>query len=68
MNGDAFELEPDEYWGVAVPCNIELLALFSEQRWVGAKVPAPDTVRAWQAKYLAGGTARSNRSSPPRAS
>ncbi|MEU9953225.1 amino acid adenylation domain-containing protein, partial [Streptomyces sp. NPDC047939] len=25
MAGDPVELEPDEYWGVTVPCNLELL-------------------------------------------
>jgi hypothetical protein len=24
MEGDPVEIEPDEYWGVAVPCNLEL--------------------------------------------
>jgi hypothetical protein len=52
MNGDVVELEPDEYWGVAVPCNVELLALFAEQRWVGAKIPDLEMVAAWKAKYL----------------
>jgi hypothetical protein len=52
MGGDPVELEADEYWGTAVPCNIELLALLAEQRWVGAMVPDAATVAAWKAKYL----------------
>ncbi|MDX3612490.1 DUF4259 domain-containing protein, partial [Streptomyces europaeiscabiei] len=29
MAGDPVELEPDEYWGVAVPANLELLSLLA---------------------------------------
>lgn len=47
------ELEADEYWGVAVPCNVELLALFAEQRWVGNTLPTLATARGWKARYLA---------------
>jgi hypothetical protein len=53
MGGEPVELEPDEYWGVAVPCNLEIMALFAEQRWVGVKVPEPATLDAWKKKYLA---------------
>lgn len=53
MAGDPVELEADEYWGVAVPCNVELLALLAEQRWVGALVPDLATVLAWKNTYLA---------------
>jgi hypothetical protein len=53
MEGDPVELEPDEYWGNAVPCNVEILALFAEQRWVGNVLPDSRTVAAWKKKYLA---------------
>lgn len=46
-------LEPDEYWGVAVPCNVELLALIAEQRWAGVTLPDAATVEAWKRRYLA---------------
>jgi hypothetical protein len=46
-------LEPDEFWGVAVPCNVELLALIAEQRWVGVVLPDAATVAAWKQRYLA---------------
>jgi len=46
------ELEPDEYWGVAVPCNLELLALIGKQEWVGCTLPPPETIEAWKAAYL----------------
>ncbi|WP_345630875.1 DUF4259 domain-containing protein [Rugosimonospora acidiphila] len=53
MAGDPEELEPDEYWGVAVPCDLELLCLLAEQRIVGVQLPAADTVRSWKRAYLA---------------
>ena len=53
MAGDPIELEADEYWGVAVPCNVELLALLAEQRWVGVTLPDEATARAWKAKLIA---------------
>ena len=53
MAGKPVELEASEYWGVAVPCNVELMSLLAEQRWVGAMVPDLATVRAWKKTYLA---------------
>lgn len=53
MDGDPSELTPDEFWGVAVPCNVELLALLAEQRWVGAMLPENAVVAGWKTKYLA---------------
>ncbi|MFD3457460.1 DUF4259 domain-containing protein [Streptomyces sp. NPDC058691] len=53
MDGDPSGLEPDEYWGVAVPCNLELLHLLATQGWVGVTLPEAATVRAWKARYLA---------------
>lgn len=52
MAGDPVELEADEYWGVAVPCNVELLAMLAEQRWVGVTLPDEATARAWKAKLI----------------
>jgi hypothetical protein len=52
MRGDPVEIEADEYWGVAVPCNLELLALFAEQGWVGALLPDSAEIAAWKAKFL----------------
>ncbi|MFD3518924.1 DUF4259 domain-containing protein [Streptomyces sp. NPDC058653] len=53
MTGDPVELEPDEYWGVAVPCNLELLLVLARQGWVGVTLPPPETIRAWQQTFLA---------------
>ena len=53
MAGDPVELEPDEYWGVAVPCNLEILHVLAGRGWVGVVLPEATTVEAWKATYLA---------------
>jgi hypothetical protein len=53
MAGDRVELEPDEYWGVAVPCNLEILHVLTSRRWAGVVLPGAETVEAWKATYLA---------------
>lgn len=47
------ELEPDEYRGVTVPCNLELLLVLARQGWVGVILPPPEVIRAWQQTFLA---------------
>ncbi|WP_018350335.1 DUF4259 domain-containing protein [Longispora albida] len=53
MAGDPAGLEPDEYWGVAVPCNLELLCLLAERGHVGVNLPEPATITGWQETFLA---------------
>ncbi|RBM20204.1 DUF4259 domain-containing protein [Streptomyces sp. PT12] len=53
MAGDPVGLEPDEYDGVAVPCNLELLHLLGTRGYVGVTLPSGDTVREWKKRYLA---------------
>ncbi|WDZ83848.1 DUF4259 domain-containing protein [Micromonospora cathayae] len=53
MSGDPVGIEPDEYWGVVVPCNLELLHLLARQKYVGASLPAPETIADWKSRYLA---------------
>ena len=53
MAGDPVAIEPDEYWGVAVPCNIELLALLREQGFVGATAPKRSILVEWKQRFLA---------------
>ncbi len=53
MSGDPVDIEPDEYWGVAVPCNLELLHLLATQNYVGASLPDPDVVAGWKVRFLA---------------
>ncbi len=52
MAGDPVELEPDEYWGVAVPCDLELLLVLVRQGWVGLALPSPEVIRGWQERFL----------------
>ena len=52
MDGDPVAIEPDEYWGVAVPCNLELLHLIAQQGYAGALLPDKATVEAWKTKFL----------------
>ena len=52
MADDPVEIEPDEYWGVAVPCNLELLCLIAERQWVGVVLPEPETIEGWKRHYL----------------
>ncbi|GAB2636382.1 DUF4259 domain-containing protein [Prescottella soli] len=53
MSGDPVEIEPDEYWGVAVPCNLELLHLIAQQHYVGVTLPDPGTIAGWKDRFLA---------------
>lgn len=53
MAGDPVGIEPDEYWGVAVPANLELLSLLARQGYVGASLPEADVVEGWKKTYMA---------------
>ncbi|WP_060887219.1 DUF4259 domain-containing protein [Streptomyces caniscabiei] len=53
MAGDPVGIEPDEYWGVAVPANLELLSLLARQGYVGASLPEADVVEGWKRTYMA---------------
>jgi len=53
MAGDPVEIEPDEYWGVAVPANLELLSLLARQGYVGASLPEAEVVEGWKKTYMA---------------
>lgn len=46
------ELEPDEYWACAVPCNIEILNLIAAKHWAGTILPTPATVEDWKKTYM----------------
>jgi hypothetical protein len=49
---DPSQLEPDEYWGCAVPCTVEILTLLSSRQWVGATLPAPAAIGRWRDTYM----------------
>ncbi|MGW4027829.1 DUF4259 domain-containing protein [Streptomyces sp. NPDC004838] len=53
MAGDPVALEPDDYWGVAVPCNLELLHLLASQGHVGAELPKAEVVAGWKDTFMA---------------
>jgi hypothetical protein len=47
------EIEPDEYWGCAVPCSIEILNLLARQKWIGTIVPSVAVAEQWKREFLA---------------
>lgn len=52
MAGDPTGLEPDDYWGVVVPCDIDLLCLIAEQGYAGVVVPEPTVAEAWKRTFM----------------
>ncbi|WP_285102688.1 DUF4259 domain-containing protein [Promicromonospora sp. MEB111] len=52
MAGDPVGLEPDEYWGVAVPANLELLAVLARTNYVGVLLPEVATLETWKSTFL----------------
>jgi len=46
------ELEADEYWGEAVPCNIQLLTLIGKQHFAGFHIPAVEEVTKWKTTFM----------------
>ncbi|MFJ8430927.1 DUF4259 domain-containing protein [Kitasatospora sp. NPDC094019] len=53
MAGDPVELEPDEYWGVAVPCQLELLHVLAQAGHAGGELPPAEVVEGWQETFMA---------------
>jgi hypothetical protein len=53
MAGDPVGIEPDEYWGIAVPANLELLSLLARQGYVGASLPEAEVVAGWKKTFMA---------------
>ncbi|WP_335939050.1 DUF4259 domain-containing protein [Streptomyces sp. PTD5-9] len=52
MAGDPEGLEPDDYWGVVVPCDIDLLCLIAERAHVGVTLPEPAVAEAWKTTFM----------------
>jgi len=46
------ELEPDEYWGCAVPCNLELLTVIGRNKYAGFHLPKPHVIESWKQTYM----------------
>ncbi|MFB7123334.1 DUF4259 domain-containing protein [Kitasatospora sp. NPDC056273] len=53
MAGDPVELEPDEYWGVAVPCNLELLHVMARAGHGVHQLPETDVITGWKTAFMA---------------
>lgn len=48
---DKSSIGPDEYWGVAIPCNIELLVMLNK-KYFGATLPDLHTALRWRDVYM----------------
>lgn len=53
MAGDPVEIEPDEFWGVAVPCNLELLHVLAQAGYASASLPEAGMVKLWKEAFMA---------------
>jgi hypothetical protein len=53
MAGDPVGIEPDEYWGNAVPCNVELLFVLARAGYGGSSLPRPEVVEGWKKDFMA---------------
>ncbi|MFF2351838.1 DUF4259 domain-containing protein [Kitasatospora sp. NPDC058115] len=53
MAGDPVELEADEYWGVAVPCNLELLHTLVRAGYGAQDLPDAGVIAQWKSAFMA---------------
>lgn len=51
--GDPVELEPDEYWGVAVPCDLELLHVLARAGHGVGRLPEAGVITGWKTAFMA---------------
>ncbi|MER7755416.1 DUF4259 domain-containing protein [Kitasatospora sp. NPDC097643] len=51
--GDPVDIEPDQYWGVAVPCNLELLYALVRAGYAADDLPQAGVVEEWKKIYMA---------------
>ncbi|TXS48810.1 DUF4259 domain-containing protein [Streptomyces sp. t39] len=52
MAGDPVVVEPDEYWGVAVPCNLELLRVLAQAGYAHGNLPEAGVVEEWKRAFM----------------
>ncbi|MFI8434235.1 DUF4259 domain-containing protein [Streptomyces sp. NPDC079020] len=52
MDGDPVEIEPDEYWGVAVPCQLELLTVLTRAGHTSDTLLRPEQVEKWKKQFI----------------
>lgn len=53
MAGDPVAIEPDEYWGVAVPCQVELLTALIGAGYTSDRGLKPAVVAQWKRHFMA---------------
>ncbi|MEU3961186.1 DUF4259 domain-containing protein [Streptomyces buecherae] len=53
MAGDPVELEPDEYRGNAVPCDLELLYVLTRAGYGAQRLPRPEVIGGWKDHFIA---------------
>lgn len=53
MDGDPVAVEPDEYWGVAVPCQLELLHVLIRAGHTSDTPLRPELVEKWKTHFMA---------------
>ncbi|MEE1740033.1 DUF4259 domain-containing protein [Streptomyces sp. BE147] len=53
MDGDPVEIEADEYWGVAVPCQLELLTVLTRAGHTSDTPLRPELVEKWKKHFIA---------------
>jgi hypothetical protein len=52
MAGDPVAIEPDEFWGVAVPCNLELLHVLAQAGYAADYLPEAGVVEEWKKTFM----------------
>lgn len=53
MAGDSHAIEPDEDWGAAVPCHLELLYVLAQAGYSSDHPLHPDVVKEWKNHFMA---------------
>ncbi|MFI5532912.1 DUF4259 domain-containing protein [Kitasatospora sp. NPDC051853] len=53
MADDPVAIEPDEYWGVAVPCNLELLHVLAQAGYARDDLPEAEVIEGWKRTFMA---------------
>ncbi|WP_406110641.1 DUF4259 domain-containing protein [Kitasatospora purpeofusca] len=53
MDGDPVGIEPDEYWGEAVPCQLELLHVLAQAGHATEGLPKAEVIEGWKETFMA---------------
>ncbi|MFD4144586.1 DUF4259 domain-containing protein [Streptomyces sp. NPDC058572] len=52
LAGDPVILEPDEFWGAVVPCNVELLYVLASSGYTPGVYPKTQEVKEWKEAFM----------------